>query len=124
MKPASEQRNLVVWQLLSKQQTFFVFCSLCRVYWATALLDNTATVTSGPPALVGLLACSLQLPLPVIEPSRGAEGLLSFAESGRPGSSFCVLLSSSIPLSNGNCVQQDFSWQGHRGSDRRVASAG
>ena len=54
-------------------------------------------VTSGPPALVGLLACSLQLPLPVIEPSRGAEGLLSFAESGRPGSSFCFLWSSSIP---------------------------
>ncbi len=32
VKPAGEQRNPVVWQLLSKQQTLLGFCLLCRLH--------------------------------------------------------------------------------------------
>ena len=42
------------------------------------------------------MACTFQLLLPVIDPSRGAEGLSCCTESGRPGSSRCFFPSSSM----------------------------
>ena len=57
-------------QLLKRQSSV----ESARVFCTSALLP-----------LGGLLAGSFQLPLPVIDPSRGADGLLSFAESGFPG---------------------------------------
>jgi len=93
VKPAGEKFLVAAVKTANMNQVLLAL----QILLGNSIIRYTAMVTSGPPALVGLFACSLQLPLPVMEPSRGAEGLLSFAEPGRPGSSFCFLWSSSIP---------------------------
>lgn len=62
----------------------------------TVTLEPVCKDTSVVLPLGGLLACNFQLLLPVIDPSRGAEGLSFCTGSDRPGSSRCLLPSSSM----------------------------